>query len=98
MTSTRSIYAHAFQAFGGAALVFCFLVLCQAALQILILALPFLAFDAWSKFCKRSSLHQRDGGVYVWVEWDGTERCSLLHPDAPGGEWDSDGDGGDGGD
>ncbi|GGX54094.1 hypothetical protein GCM10007385_22860 [Tateyamaria omphalii] len=58
----------------------------------------FLAFQAWADFRRRSTLHQRDDGIYVWVEWHGGTRCSATDPSEPGGEWDSDGDGDGGGD
>jgi hypothetical protein len=58
---------------------------------------------------RRKSLHQDDAGFWVWTEYNGTTCRSEAHPGRPGGEWcsggqsdgggfDSDSDGGDGGD
>ena len=57
----------------------------------------FLLFIAYRNRVRRKTLHQRDDGTYVWIEWHGGERCSDTDPTASGGAWDSDG-GGDGGD
>ncbi|WP_299552317.1 hypothetical protein [uncultured Tateyamaria sp.] len=55
-----------------------------------------VAFSVWRNRVRRRSLRQREDGMYVWVEWHGGERCSLDDPAAPGGAWDSEGDGGGG--
>lgn len=56
-----------------------------------------VAFTIYRNRVRRKSLHRRDDGVYVWIEWHGGKRTSLQDPSEPGGDWDSDGDG-DGGD
>ena len=56
-----------------------------------------IAFHVYRNRVRRSTLHRREDGIYVWVEWHGGERCSVIDPSAPGGAWDSEGDG-DGGD
>jgi len=38
---------------------------------------------------RRKSLWQ-DGASWVWTEFDGSERRSDIHPDAPGGAWEND--------
>ncbi|WP_147126282.1 hypothetical protein [Shimia ponticola] len=55
----------------------------------------FMVFGWYRNKVRRDSLHQREDGVYVWVEWHGGERTSICDPTE---EWDSEGDGGDGGD
>lgn len=62
-----------------------------------ILVAAVLAFTFYRNRVRRKSLRKRDDGMYVWIEWHGGERSSLQDPSAPGGDWDSDGDG-DGGD
>ena len=54
-------------------------------------------FGLYRDHRRRSTLRQREDGVYVWIEWHGGERCSDTDPSEPGGDWDSEGDG-DGGD
>lgn len=49
-------------------------------------------FAVWRNRVRRRSLRQREGGMYVWVEWHGGERRSLYDPTARGGAWDSEGD------
>jgi hypothetical protein len=57
-----------------------------------------IAFYVYRGYVRRRSLHRRDDGTYVWVEWHGGEMTSSCDPSAPGGAWDSGGDsGGDGG-
>ncbi|MCJ8336694.1 MAG: hypothetical protein MJH10_21115 [Epibacterium sp.] len=68
-----------------------------------------LAWTHRRKARRRSTLHQDSSGHWVWTDFDGRERCSRIHPDAPGGAWyqdntshdgggfDGDGGGGDGG-
>ena len=57
------------------------------------------AFTIHRNRVRRKSLHVREDGMYVWVEWPRGERTSHRDPSEPGGEWDSDGDAdGDGGD
>lgn len=56
-----------------------------------------IAFEIYRNRVRRRSLRRRCDGVYVWIEWHGGERCSDKDPTAPGGDWDSDTDGGDGG-
>lgn len=62
-----------------------------------ILVAAVLAFIVYRNRVRRKSLHKRDDGVYVWIEWHGGERTSYRDPSEPGGDWDSDSDG-DGGD
>ena len=62
-----------------------------------ILVAAVIAFTMYRNRVRRKSLHKRDDGMYVWIEWHGGERSSLQDPSEPGGDWDSDGDG-DGGD
>ncbi len=57
----------------------------------------FIAFSIYRNRVRQKTLRQREDGTYVWIEWHGGERCSNTDPSAPGGDWDSDGDG-DGGD
>jgi len=58
----------------------------------------YMAFHSWRDFRRRSTLRQREDGTYVWINWDGSEACAITDPSAPGGEWDGEDDGGDGGD
>ncbi|NIZ61442.1 hypothetical protein DL239_10685 [Sedimentitalea sp. CY04] len=63
------------------------------------LVIAIIAFSVYRNQVRRKSLHKRDDGLYVWVEWYGGERCSATDPSVPGGLWDSEADdGGDGGD
>ena len=57
-----------------------------------------LAFQFIRRFVRRKSLRQRDDGMFVWLEWTGREKMAETDPREPGGAWNSDGDGGDGGD
>ncbi|UWQ97810.1 hypothetical protein K3729_09950 [Rhodobacteraceae bacterium S2214] len=65
-----------------------------------------LTYGFWSdrrhKRRKQSLRRDDSAGVYVWTDFDGSERRSSKHPEEPGGVWHSDssswGDfGGDGG-
>lgn len=58
----------------------------------------FVIFYIYRHRVRTKSLHQRDNGLYVWVEWHGGQRSSLDDPSAPGGAWDCGGDGDAGGD
>lgn len=69
----------------------------DTALEI-IWAIGLGLFLGFKDHSRHSSLRQRDDGGYVWVEWHGGERTSMCDPSQPGGQWDSEGDGGDGGD
>ncbi|MEP5731115.1 MAG: hypothetical protein ABJL67_17295 [Sulfitobacter sp.] len=51
-----------------------------------------VGFQMYRSRVRKSSLRQREDGVYVWIEWHGGERSSICDPSLPGGEWDSDGD------
>lgn len=64
-----------------------------------IIVAGFVSFFFWRNRTRRRTLRIREDGMYVWIEWPSGERCSPDDPSAPGGEWDSggDGDGGDGG-
>jgi len=73
-----------------------FMALTGAPLIMMALFAFMMLFDAWAAYRRRSSLHQREDGVYVWIEWHGGQRCSDTDPSEPGGEWDSDSDDGDG--
>ncbi len=64
-----------------------------------ILVIIFVAFSFYRNRVRRTSLRQREDGLYAWVEWHGGERWSDTDPSAPGGLWASEADGdGDGGD
>ncbi len=67
----------------------------------------FIIWDIKRKKKRRDSLRQRDDGMFIWFDFDGSERESDKHPEEEGGEWymdssnpsnDFDGDGGGGGD
>ena len=58
----------------------------------------FVIFEIYRRRVRTKSLRQKDNGMYVWVEWHGGERSSWDDPSALGGEWDSECDGGGGGD
>ncbi len=70
----------------------------QFSLICAVLAIAAIGFVFYRNRVRRSSLHRREDGVYVWVEWHGGERTSLQDPSETGGAWDSDGDGDGGGD
>ena len=56
-----------------------------------------LTWASWRQLRRRRSLRVETVGgvsVYVWIEMDGTERRATKDPRD---DWDSDGDGGDGG-
>ncbi|WP_136442184.1 hypothetical protein [Pacificoceanicola onchidii] len=53
-----------------------------------------MSFGLYRDHKRRSTLRQREDGVYVWIEWHGGERRSFCDPTE---DWDSEGDG-DGGD
>ncbi|MFQ1699881.1 hypothetical protein ACJ5NV_04720 [Loktanella agnita] len=61
------------------------------------LVVAVVVFHIYRGRVRRRSLHREADGTYVWIEWHGGERRSETDPAAPGGAWDSDGDG-DGGD
>ncbi len=61
------------------------------------LLLMVIGFNVYRTTLRKRSLHQKDDGTFVWIEWHGGERSSPTDPSEPGGEWDCDGDG-DGGD
>ncbi|MEP3846561.1 MAG: hypothetical protein ABJM43_14605 [Paracoccaceae bacterium] len=50
-----------------------------------------VGFQVYRSRVRKSSLHQREDGVYVWIEWHGAERSSICDPSLPGGEGDCDG-------
>jgi len=39
---------------------------------------------------RRDSLHRDSGGMYYWIDFDGSTQSSKTHPDEPGGAWSSD--------
>jgi len=57
-----------------------------------------VAFSVFSTTRRHMTLRREPDGSYTWTEWHGGRRSSDTDPSAPGGDWDSDGDGGDGGD
>lgn len=81
-----------------------------SAIAVLLVGIALMVWrDSRRKAARRRSLRREDNGIYVWVDFDGTERRSKSDPDAPGGEWtqdnstgvggwDSGGDSGGGGD
>ena len=66
---------------------------------LIAIVLAVIAFGIWRNRTRHRSLRRREDGKYVWVEWHGGERSSFKDPRAPGGDWDSGGNGnGNGGD
>ncbi|MEM6906059.1 MAG: hypothetical protein AAF568_09215 [Pseudomonadota bacterium] len=67
---------------------------------ILAIMLGLWAVSAWRQAQRRrrrkETLRRGEDGVYVWIEFDGSERRSETHPEEPGGAWygDAGGDGG----
>lgn len=97
ITSTGSTWELGLRVAWFPALLFCFLLFADAPPLWILFWCGLVSFQACKDYIRRRSLHQREDGVYVWVEWSGAERCSSEDPSEAGGLWDSEGGDGDGG-
>ncbi len=69
-------------------------------LLIILAVFVYGGFRDYGKRKKRRASLRQDAatGFWIWMEMDGIERQSPIHPDAPGGVWSGDSASADSGD